>query len=57
MKSLVPDSWRKGLNSVMHLLSVVTVISEYAKMTVGWVFWWYKSATLETGELRHRKCK
>lgn len=50
---------RKGLTSNMHLLSLVTVISEHASMTVGGEFWYYKSATLTllTGALRHRKCK
>lgn len=40
---------RKGLTSDVHLLSLVTVISEHASMTVGEEFWYYKSATL-TGD-------
>lgn len=47
-------SWSKGLNSAMHPLSIFTVTFEYANMTIGYVFWWYKSATLQTGELIHR---
>lgn len=38
----------------MHLLSIFTVTFEYANMTIGYVFWWHKSATLQTGELIHR---
>lgn len=60
-----PLKERKGLTSDVHLLSLVTVISEHSSMTVGgelfWYFkfWYYKSATLTlvTGPLRHRKCK
>lgn len=38
----------------MHPLGIFTVASENANITIGCVFWWYKSATLQTGELIHR---